>query len=51
MKNLVRDDSGRFHWKMNLEVIEKNYAQINEELPRDHQFDKPTLFYRGENSD
>ena len=51
MKNLIRDDSGRFHWKMNLEVIEKNYAQINEELPRDHQFDKPTLFIRGENSD
>jgi pimeloyl-ACP methyl ester carboxylesterase len=51
MKNLIRDDSGRFHWKMNFEVIEKNYAQINEELPRDHQFDKPTLFIRGENSD
>jgi len=51
VKNLMRDDFGRFHWKMNLEVIEKNYAQINEELPRDHQFDKPTLFIRGENSD
>jgi esterase len=51
MKNLIRDDSGRFYWKMNLEVLEKNYAQINEELPRDHQFDKPTLFIRGENSD
>jgi pimeloyl-ACP methyl ester carboxylesterase len=50
MKNLIRDDSGRFHWKMNLEVIEKNYAQINEELPHDHQFDRPTLFIRGENS-
>jgi pimeloyl-ACP methyl ester carboxylesterase len=51
MKNLLRDDSGKFHWKMNLEAIEKNYAQINEELPRDHQFDKPTLFVRGENSE
>ncbi len=51
MKNLTRDDSGRFHWKMNLEVIEKNYAQINEELPRDHQFDKLALFIRGENSE
>jgi pimeloyl-ACP methyl ester carboxylesterase len=51
MKNLIRNDFSRFHWKMNLEVIEKNYAQINEELPRDHQFDKPTLFIRGENSD
>jgi len=51
LKNLLRDDSGMFHWKMNLEVIEKNYAQINEELPRDHQFDKPTLIIRGENSE
>jgi pimeloyl-ACP methyl ester carboxylesterase len=51
MKNLARDDSGGFRWKMNLEVIEKNYAQINEELPRDRQFNKPALFIRGGNSD
>jgi len=51
MKNLARDETGRFHWKMNLEVIEKNYAQINEELPHDRQFDKPALFIRGENSE
>jgi esterase len=51
MKNLVRDQADRFRWKMNLEVIEKNYAQINEELPRDRQFDKPTLFIRGANSE
>ena len=51
MKNLARDNAAGFHWKMNLEVIEKNYAQINEELPQDRQFDKPTLFIRGGNSD
>jgi len=51
MKNLARDDAGGFQWKMNLEVIEKNYAQINEELPRQRQFNKPTLFIRGANSD
>ncbi len=51
MKNLGRDQSGRFTWKMNLEVIEKNYDRINEELPRDKRFDKPTLFLRGERSD
>jgi pimeloyl-ACP methyl ester carboxylesterase len=50
MKNLARNESGGFQWKMNLEVIEKNYARINEELPRDKQFNKPTLFIRGENS-
>jgi pimeloyl-ACP methyl ester carboxylesterase len=51
MKNLVRDDSGCFHWKLNLEVIEKNYSQINEELPQDRQFHGPALFIRGEKSE
>ena len=51
MKNLARDGSGNFRWKMNLEVIERNYAQINEELPRDKQFTKPALFIRGADSD
>jgi len=50
LKNLARNESGSFQWKMNLEVIEKNYARINEELPRDKQFDKPTLFIRGSKS-
>jgi pimeloyl-ACP methyl ester carboxylesterase len=50
MKNLTRDESGGFRWKMNLEVIEKNYVRINEELPRDHQFHGPTLFIRGSKS-
>jgi pimeloyl-ACP methyl ester carboxylesterase len=50
MKNLSRDESGGFQWKMNLEVIEKNYNRINEELPRDRQFSKPTLFIRGAHS-
>ncbi|MGD1046395.1 MAG: alpha/beta fold hydrolase [Bacteroidota bacterium] len=51
MKNLTHNESGGFRWKMNLEVIEKNYARINEELPRNSQFNKPTLFIRGDNSD
>lgn len=50
MKNLARDGSSGFRWKMNLEVIEKNYNRINEELPRVKQFNKPTLFIRGGNS-
>jgi pimeloyl-ACP methyl ester carboxylesterase len=51
MKNLARNESGGFHWKMNLDVIEKNYAGINEELPQDKQFNKPALFIRGGTSD
>jgi len=50
MKNLARDESSGFRWKMNLDVIEKNYKRINEELPKDKQFNKPTLFIRGGNS-
>jgi len=50
MKNLARDESIGFRWKMNLEIIEKNYNRINEELPRDKQFNKPALFIRGSNS-
>jgi esterase len=51
LKNLLRDDSGRFRWKMNLGAIEKNYARILEELPRDRQFQGPVLFIRGEKSE
>jgi esterase len=51
MKNLARDEAGRFRWKMNLGVIEKNYARINEELPQEYQFHRPTLFIRGSNSE
>jgi esterase len=51
MKNLARNESGGFQWKMDLEVIEKNYSRINEELPRDRQFKKPALFLRGDKSD
>jgi esterase len=50
LKNLMRDAFGQFQWKMNLEVIKKNYARINEELPNDRTFDKPTLFLKGEKS-
>jgi len=51
MKNLGRDESGNFRWKMNLKVIEKNYSHINEELPQTGQFNNPTLFVRGGNSE
>jgi esterase len=51
MKNLMRDNSGLFQWKLNLDAIEKNYAQINADLPRDRQFNGPVLFIRGKNSD
>jgi len=50
MKNIARDSSGRFRWKMNLNVIEKNIPYLNEGFPRGYCYNKPTLFIRGENS-
>jgi esterase len=50
MKNLSRDNGGRFRWKMNIQVIEKNYSKINEELPNDRQYGRAVLFMRGEYS-
>ncbi|RPI06998.1 MAG: alpha/beta fold hydrolase [Ignavibacteriae bacterium] len=51
LKNLMRDDSGLFRWKLNLRAIEKNNEQIYKELPRDHQYVRPALFIRGEKSE
>ncbi len=51
LTNVTRDDSGGFKWKMNLDVIYKNYDQINKELESNRTFEKPTLFIKGERSD
>lgn len=51
LKNLTRDKEKGFKWKMNLEVIAKNYETIISETRKGFTFDNPTLFIRGENSD
>ncbi len=50
MKNLTRNKSGKFEWKMNLPVLHKNYAKILSAIESDEVFDSETLFIRGENS-
>ena len=50
MKNLGRDESGGFRWKVNLEAIKKNYDEIARAIESDSTFTKPTLFVRGERS-
>jgi pimeloyl-ACP methyl ester carboxylesterase len=50
LKNLVRDDEGRFKWKFNLEALYQHYDEINKELKSDHPYDKPVLFIKGEHS-
>jgi len=51
LKNLYRDKSGNFSWKINLPIIEKNIEKVGEGLPSDKISDKPVLFIRGEKSD
>lgn len=51
LKNLVRDDAGRFNWKFNLEAIYQHYDEINGEIRSDHAFIHPVLFIKGEYSD
>ena len=47
MKNLGRDESGGFRWKVNLESIKRNYDEIARAIETDRTFAKPTLFVRG----
>ena len=51
MKNLTRDQSNEFRWKVNLEAIRKNYDGINDAVTAHAPFEKPTLFIRGARSD
>ena len=46
MKNLARDDSGAFSWKLNLDTILRHYAEINSALDSAKRFEKPTLFVK-----
>lgn len=50
LKNLTRDEAGRFKWRFNLESLYRHYDEINIALSSDHPFSKPTLFIKGENS-
>lgn len=50
LKNVARDDSGAFVWKINLEAIERNYAAVIGAIDASEPFHKPTLFVRGARS-
>ena len=47
LKNLHRDKSGNFSWKLNIEAIERNIEKIGSELPKELGFGGPTLFIKG----
>lgn len=50
MKNLARDEHGAFRWKMNLDVITKNYLELTKGLDTQGVFDKPALFIKSNRS-
>lgn len=49
LKNLVRDDDGRFRWRLNLDALERNYEQFTV-APHGEPWPGPTLFVRGGSS-
>jgi len=52
LKNLSYDSkTGRYEWELNLATIQKDYEQLNESIENGRQYDGPTLFVRGSNSD
>jgi esterase len=52
LKNLEREDTGSFRWRIGLEEIHTNYAEMIRALDwNQRQFAQPTLFIRGANSD
>jgi len=51
LKNLSRDESGRWFWKPNLKVIRAHYDHLRRGLPSSSSCNVPTLFIRGEKSD
>ncbi|MEM1135298.1 MAG: alpha/beta fold hydrolase [Bacteroidota bacterium] len=50
LKNLYRDSSGNFNWRINLPVISENIEHVGELIESSVPFTKPTLFVRGEHS-
>lgn len=51
LKNVYHQTTEKLAFRFNREVLEKNYALLNETLPPFATFDKETLFLKGEKSD
>jgi pimeloyl-ACP methyl ester carboxylesterase len=52
LKNLDREDTGSFRWRIALHEIHANYPEMIKELELgQHRFVQPTLFIRGAKSD
>jgi pimeloyl-ACP methyl ester carboxylesterase len=51
LKNLTRNENGRFGWRMNLDGIHRSYRPLNEAVGSGRQFTGEVLFVRGGRSD
>ncbi len=47
LKNVSRDDDGKFKWKMDVKSIHRNYPNVNAAISSDRPFPKSALFLRG----
>lgn len=50
LKNIKREKSGEFSWKMNVELLKRDYESIIAPMPTDKSYEGETLFIRGGNS-
>ena len=50
LKNLERDQSGTFRWRINLDGIRANYHEMLKSFEFTRMFTKPTLFIKGADS-
>ncbi len=51
LKNLYRQEDGRYNWRLNLPVIAENLDQIRKGVLKPHRINIPALFIRGGASD
>jgi len=51
LKNLYWVEKGQLGLRINLDVLKENVSEVGEALPTHAQFDKPTLFLRGDKSE
>lgn len=50
LANLLKDEEDNYYWRMNLDVIRKDYEKLSAALDSDKPFTKKTLFVKGERS-
>lgn len=50
LTNIVRDPSGSYRWRLNLDAIEKHYDELRLKPVASQAYQGPTLFVRGDES-